>query len=50
MAHWAYYAIRIEVQVSGCPRVLSFIWIFDATNIQNEAANIEFIDKAINAQ
>ena len=50
MAHWAYYAMRIEIQVKGCPRVHSFIWIFNATNIQNEAANIEFIEKAINAQ
>ena len=28
----------------------SFIWIFNALNIENEAANIEFFEKTINAQ
>ena len=44
-----YYAIRIEFQERGSPHVHSFIWIFNATNIQNEDAHIEFIEKAINA-
>ena len=30
--------------------VHSFIWIFNAPNIQNEANYIDFIEKAINAQ
>ena len=30
--------------------VHSFIWIFNAPNIENEAAYIEFIEKTINAQ
>ena len=45
-----YYAIRIEFQERGSPHVHSFIWIFNAPNIQNETAYIEFIEKTINAQ
>ena len=45
-----YYAIRIEFQERGSPYVHSFIWIFNAPNIENEAAYIEFIEKTINAQ
>ena len=45
-----YYAIRIEFQVRGSPYVHSFIWIFNAPNIENEATYIEFIEKTINAQ
>ena len=45
-----YYAIRIEFQERGSPHVYSFIWIFNAPNIENEAAYIEFIDKTINLQ
>ena len=45
-----YYAIRIEFQESGSPHVHSFIWIFNAPNIENEATYIEVIEKTINAQ
>ena len=45
-----YYAIRIEFQERGSPHVHSFIWIFNAPNIENEAAYIEIIEKTINAQ
>ena len=34
----------------GSPHVHSFIWIFNAQNIQNEASYIFFIEKSINAQ
>ena len=46
MVHWEkkYYAIRIEFQESGSPHARSFIWIFNAPNIQNEIAYIEFIE------
>ena len=33
-----YYAIRIEFQERGNPHVHSFIRIFNAPNIENEAA------------
>ena len=45
-----YYTIRIESQERGDPHVHSFIWIFDAPSIENEAACIEFIEKTTNAQ
>ena len=45
-----YYAIRIEFQERGSPHVHSFIWIFNAPNIQNETAYVECIEKTINAQ
>ena len=45
-----YYAIRIEFQERGSPHAHSFIFIFNAPNIQNEADYIEFIKKTINAQ
>ena len=45
-----YYAICIEFEERGSPHVHSFIWIFNAPNIQNETAYIEFIKKTINAQ
>ena len=45
-----YYAICTEFQERGSPHVHSFIWIFNAPNIQNETAHIEFIEKTINAQ
>ena len=45
-----YHAIRIEFQESGSPHVHSFIWIFNAPNIENETTYIEFIEKTINAQ
>ena len=44
------YAIRIEFQGRGSPHVHSFIWIFNAPNIENEAAYIEFIKKTISTQ
>ena len=34
----------------GSSHVYSFIWIFNAPNVENEAACIEFIDKTINSQ
>ena len=40
-----YYAIRIEFQERGSPHVHSFIWIFNAPSIQNEADYIDFIEK-----
>ena len=45
-----YYAIRIESQERGNPHVHSFIWIFNAPSIENDAACIEFIEKTTNAQ
>ena len=45
-----YQAIRTEFQERGSPHFHSFIWIFNAPNIQNETAYIEFIEKTINAQ
>ena len=44
------YAICIEFQKRGSPHVHSFIWLFNAPNIENEAAYIESIEKTINAQ
>ena len=40
-----YYAIRIEFK-----DLKTFIWIFNAPNIQNEADYIDFIEKTITAQ
>ena len=45
-----YYAICIEFQERGSPYVHPFIWIFNAPNIENEAAYIELIEKKINGQ
>ena len=45
-----YYAIGIEFQEGGSPHVYSFIWIFNAPNIENQSAYIELIQKTINAQ
>ena len=45
-----YYAIRIELQERGSTHVHSFTWIFNAPNIQNEAAYISFIEQKINSQ
>ena len=50
MGKTKYYAIRIEFQERGSPHVHSFIWIFNAPNIENEAVYIELIEKAINTQ
>ena len=35
-----YYPIRIEFKERGSPHVHSFIWIFNAPNIQNEAVRL----------
>ena len=45
-----YYAIRIELQERRSTHVHSFTWIFNAPNIQNEAAYISFIEQKINSQ
>ena len=45
-----YYSVRIEFQEKSNPHVCSFIWIFNAPNIENEASYMEFTEKAINAQ
>ena len=47
---FSYYAIRIEFQERDSPYVHSYIWIFNAPNIENEADNIELIEKTINVQ
>ena len=44
------YAICIEFQEWGSPHAHSFTWIFNAPNIENDAAYIEFIEKVINTQ
>ena len=50
MGETKYYAICIEFQKRGRPHVHSFIWLFNAPNIENEAAHIELTEKTINAQ
>ena len=45
-----YYAITIEFQERGSSHVHSFIWIFKAPNIKNEAVYTEFIEKTTNGQ
>ena len=45
-----YYATHIEFQERGSPHVLSFIWSFNAPNIENKAGFIDFVEKTINAQ
>ena len=45
-----YYAIRTEFQERGTSIFHSFIWIFNAPNIENEVTYIEFIQKRINSQ
>ena len=45
-----HYPIRIEFQERGIPHVHSFIWIFNAPNIQNEATYMKFIEQTINGQ
>ena len=42
-----YYTI--EFQERDSPHVHSFIWIFNAPNIENEAAYIQFIKNTVNA-
>ena len=50
MAKTKYYAICIEFQEIGSPHGYSFISIFKAVCIENEATYIGFIEKTINAQ
>ena len=45
-----YYAIRIEFQEKVSPYVYSFIWVFNAPDIENEAVYIKSIEKTINVQ
>ena len=45
-----YYDLHIEFEKRAFPHVNSFIWISNAPNIENEAANIDFIEKTTNAQ
>ena len=45
-----YYAICIGLQERGISHIYSFIWIFNAPNVANKSAYIEFIEKTINAQ
>ena len=45
-----HYAIRTELQERTIPYVHSFIWSFNAPNIQNEAAYTEFFEETKNAQ
>ena len=45
-----YYALRIEFQERGSPHVHSFIWVFDAPNIQDEKRYISFVENTINVQ
>ena len=45
-----YYVILIEFHKKDSPYIHSFIWKFNAPNIENEAAFIELIDQTINAQ
>ena len=44
------YAVCIEFQERGSPHAHSFIWIFNAPNIENDPAYIDFIHKVINTQ
>ena len=50
MGRTKYYAICIESQETGSPHAHSYIWIYNAPNIKNEAGHIEVIEKTINAQ
>ena len=45
-----YYATSIKFQERGNQHVHSFIWIFNAPNIEIEFANIEFIEKTRTAK
>ena len=38
-----YYAVRTEFQERGSSHVHSYIWIFNAPNIENKAAYIDFM-------
>ena len=44
------YAFCIGFEERGRAHAHSFIWIFNAANIENETAYIEFDEKTINAQ
>ena len=43
-----YYAICIEFQERSSPHFHSFVWIFNAPNIQDEDVYIDFIEKTRN--
>ena len=40
----------LNFKIEEAPHVHSFIWNFNARNIQNETAYIEYIEKTINTQ
>lgn len=44
------YVIGIKFQERSSAPTHSFIWIFNASNIENETAYIDFIKKKINVQ
>ena len=44
------YGPGVDAQKRGSPCVHSFIWIFNALNILNEAAYSEFVLKTTNSQ
>ena len=50
MGKTKYYATRIGFHKRGSSYAYSFKWVFDAPNIENVAAYIEFIEKTVNAQ
>ena len=50
MGKTKYNAIRAEFQERGSLHFHLFIWIFNAPNMENEAAYIEFIEKTLNVQ
>ena len=45
-----FYGPGVDAQKGGSPCVHSFIWIFNALNILNEAAYSEFVLKTTNSQ
>ena len=45
-----FYVICIEFQERDSPHVHSFMWTFNGPNIENEVADIAFIEKTINVQ
>ena len=50
MGKTKYYDTSIEIQEMGSPHVHSFIWIFNAPNLENETAYTKFTEKTINPQ
>ena len=43
-------ALRIEFEERGRTRVKSFLWVYNASTIQNKTAYIKLIENTINAQ